>query len=47
MTGKLTMEIKADGILDFNSDNIKVPSAGNTITLDLSSPNYKYTLTKN
>jgi hypothetical protein len=39
----------ADGILDFNSDNIKVPSAGNyTITLDLSSPrNYKYTLTKN
>ncbi|MFT5252476.1 MAG: hypothetical protein ACI87N_001486 [Flavobacteriales bacterium] len=39
----------ADGILDFNSDNIKVPTAGNyTITLDLSSPrNYKYTLTKN
>lgn len=39
----------ADGILDFNSDNIKVASAGNyTITLDLSSPrNYKYTLTKN
>ena len=39
----------ADGILDFNSDNIKVPSAGTyTITLDLSSPrNYKYSLTKN
>lgn len=39
----------ADGILDFNSDNIKVPSAGTyTITLDLSSPrNYKYTLKKN
>lgn len=39
----------ADGILDFDSDNIKVPSSGNyTITLDLSSPrNYKYTLTKN
>ncbi|WP_426064511.1 SusE domain-containing protein [Flavobacterium sp. DSP2-3-1] len=39
----------ADGILELNSDNIKVPSAGNyTITLDLSSPrNYKYSLTKN
>jgi hypothetical protein len=39
----------ANGSLEFNGDNIKVPSAGNyTITLDLSSPrNYKYTLTKN
>lgn len=39
----------ADGVLELNSDNIKVPSAGNyTITLDLSSPrNYKYSLTKN
>jgi hypothetical protein len=39
----------ADGMLDFNSDNIKIPSAGNyTITLDFSSPrNYKYSLTKN
>ncbi|MFV8336353.1 SusE domain-containing protein [Flavobacterium sp. RSP29] len=39
----------ADGTLELNSDNIKVPSAGNyTITLDLSSPrNYKYSLTKN
>jgi uncharacterized protein involved in high-affinity Fe2+ transport len=38
----------ANGSLEFNGDNIKVPSAGNyTITLDLSSPrNYKYTLTK-
>jgi hypothetical protein len=38
----------ADGSLEFNGNNIKVPSAGNyTITLDLSSPrNYKYTLTK-
>ena len=39
----------ADGTLELNSDNIKVPSAGNyTITLDLSTPrNYKYSLTKN
>jgi hypothetical protein len=37
----------ANGSLEFNGDNIKVPSGNYTITLDLSSPrNYKYTLTK-
>lgn len=42
-------DTKADGVMEYGGDNIKVPSAGNyTITLDLSSPrNYKYSLTKN
>lgn len=40
----------ADGLLEVNADNIKVPSAGNyTITLDLSkgAGNFGYTLKKN
>ncbi len=38
----------ADGILDEGGDNISVGEAGNyTVTLDLSTPVYKYTLKKN
>ncbi len=38
----------ADGILEEGGDNISVGEAGNyTVTLDLSSPVYKYTLKKN
>ena len=41
-------DTKADELLDYNGDDIKVPTAGTyTVVLDLSKPgNYTYTLTK-
>ena len=41
-------DTKADGLLDYNGDNIKIPAAGTyTVVLDLSKPgNYTYQLIK-